>query len=126
MPYLNTAPILAGQSFTFEFPVIQSGTYWYHSHTDLQIQRGVYGSLVFREQELSDQGHAAHNTGHGDGHGIASDESFSILELANMLTDNVVMTPAKPGNRQSTEIVTAKTRALGWQPLKSLREYLAN
>jgi len=63
--------------------------------------------------------------GHGDGHGIASDESWSILQLAEQLTDNVVMTPAKQGNRQSTEIVTAKTRALGWRPEKSLSDYLA-
>ena len=46
VPYLTTPPILPGKTHTFEFPVIQSGTYWYHSHTGLQEQRGVYGSLV--------------------------------------------------------------------------------
>lgn len=32
--------------FTYEFPIRQAGTYWYHSHTGLQEQRGVYGSIV--------------------------------------------------------------------------------
>lgn len=46
VPYLTTPPILPGKTHVFEFPLIQSGTYWYHSHTGLQEQRGVYGALV--------------------------------------------------------------------------------
>lgn len=46
VPYLNTSPILPGSSLTYEFPLIQSGTYWYHSHTGLQEQLGVYGGIV--------------------------------------------------------------------------------
>lgn len=49
VPGLNTRPIAAGESFTFEFPITHSGTYWYHAHTGLQEQRGLYGSLVFNE-----------------------------------------------------------------------------
>lgn len=51
VPYLNSPPIEAGGSLTYEFPVVQSGTYWYHSHTGLQEQRGVYGPIVFRSGE---------------------------------------------------------------------------
>lgn len=51
VPYLNTPPIEAGTSFTYEIPLIQSGTYWYHSHTGLQEQRGVYGSIVIHPKE---------------------------------------------------------------------------
>lgn len=47
VPYLNTKPIPPKKSFTFEFKVKQTGTYWYHSHTDLQEQQGVYGAIVF-------------------------------------------------------------------------------
>ncbi len=47
VPYLTTMPIRAHTSFTYEFPIIQSGTYWYHSHTNLQEQQGLYGPLVF-------------------------------------------------------------------------------
>ena len=49
VPYMNTQPVPAHGSFTFEYPVLQAGTFWYHSHTDLQIQRGIYGSIVFRK-----------------------------------------------------------------------------
>ena len=46
VPYLTTPPIKPGRTREFSFPVIQSGTYWYHSHTSLQEQLGVYGSIV--------------------------------------------------------------------------------
>jgi FtsP/CotA-like multicopper oxidase with cupredoxin domain len=51
VPYLTTSPIKAGSSFTYEFPVTHAGTYWYHSHTGLQEQRGIYGSMVFHDDE---------------------------------------------------------------------------
>jgi len=46
VPYISFPPIAPGSSFTYEFPIRQSGTYWYHSHSGLQEQRGVYGSIV--------------------------------------------------------------------------------
>ncbi|GAB1488793.1 hypothetical protein MASR2M8_12400 [Opitutaceae bacterium] len=46
VPYVTTPPIRAGESRTFEFLLKHAGTYWYHSHTGLQEQRGVYGSIV--------------------------------------------------------------------------------
>ncbi|MDP2421397.1 multicopper oxidase domain-containing protein [Sediminibacterium sp.] len=46
VPYLTTSPVKAGETYTFTFPLIQSGTYWYHSHTMLQEQSGLYGSIV--------------------------------------------------------------------------------
>lgn len=46
VPHLNTQPIAPGGSHTFEFPILHAGTFWYHSHTDLQIQRGLYGAVV--------------------------------------------------------------------------------
>ena len=46
VPYLTTPPIMPGKTFTYRFPLKHSGTYWYHSHTGLQEQRGVYGSIV--------------------------------------------------------------------------------
>ena len=46
VPYLTTSPVEPGETFTFTFPLIQSGTYWYHSHTMLQEQSGLYGSIV--------------------------------------------------------------------------------
>lgn len=46
VPDLNTPPIQAGKTHVFEFPLKHAGTYWYHSHSGLQEQRGVYGSIV--------------------------------------------------------------------------------
>lgn len=51
VPYLNTPPIPAGETFTYEFALKQSGTYWYHSHTMLQEQSGVYGSIIIEPKE---------------------------------------------------------------------------
>lgn len=51
VPYLSTPPIKAGETFTYEFELKQSGTYWYHSHTGLQEQDGVYGSIVIEDPE---------------------------------------------------------------------------
>ncbi|HEX9714879.1 MAG TPA: multicopper oxidase domain-containing protein [Desulfurivibrionaceae bacterium] len=46
VPYVSFPPIGPGATFTYEFPLRQSGTYWYHSHSALQEQRGVYGAMV--------------------------------------------------------------------------------
>jgi FtsP/CotA-like multicopper oxidase with cupredoxin domain len=46
VPHITTPPIPPGSTFTYEFPLRQSGTYWFHSHTGLQEQRGVLGSIV--------------------------------------------------------------------------------
>ncbi len=51
VPYLTTPPIKPGETFKYEFEIKQHGTYWYHSHTMLQEQRGVYGSLLINPRE---------------------------------------------------------------------------
>ena len=51
VPYITTPPILPGQSFTFRFKIRQHGTYWYHSHTSVQEQRGVYGAIVIHPKK---------------------------------------------------------------------------
>lgn len=51
VPYLNTPPIEPGHTQKYEFAIKQSGTYWYHSHTMLQEQIGVYGSIVIQPKE---------------------------------------------------------------------------
>ena len=47
VPGLTFQGIMPGQTFTYRFPVIQSGTYWYHSHSGMQEQTGLYGPLIF-------------------------------------------------------------------------------
>lgn len=55
VPYLTTQPIKAGQTHKFRFPVVQHGTYWYHSHTMFQEQSGMYGSIVFHKRNAAPQ-----------------------------------------------------------------------
>ncbi|MFC0604907.1 multicopper oxidase domain-containing protein [Winogradskyella pulchriflava] len=51
VPYLTTPPIKPNTTFQYRIPINQSGTYWYHSHTMLQEQKGVYGSIVIHPKE---------------------------------------------------------------------------
>jgi CopA family copper-resistance protein len=46
VPGISFPGIRARTSFTYEFPIKQSGTYWYHSHSGLQEQLGHYGPIV--------------------------------------------------------------------------------
>jgi CopA family copper-resistance protein len=46
VPGVTFAGIAPGQTFEYRFPVRQSGTYWYHSHSGFQEQAGVYGPIV--------------------------------------------------------------------------------
>ena len=48
--YLTTQPIKGGQTHKFRFPIVQHGTYWYHSHTMFQEQSGMYGALIFHKR----------------------------------------------------------------------------
>ena len=51
VPYLTQMPIEPGETFTYRFPIIQNGTHWYHSHSGLQEQIGMYGSLILLKKE---------------------------------------------------------------------------
>lgn len=46
VPGISFPGIAPATTFTYEFPVVQSGTYWYHSHSGLQEQQGHYGPIV--------------------------------------------------------------------------------
>ena len=46
VPGISFPGIAPGETFVYRFPVKQSGTYWYHSHTGFQEQSGVYGPIV--------------------------------------------------------------------------------
>jgi CopA family copper-resistance protein len=51
VPGLSFAGIRPGETYTYRFPVRQTGTYWYHSHAGFQEQQGVYGPLVIEPRE---------------------------------------------------------------------------
>ena len=46
VPGISFPGIRPHSTFVYEFPVVQAGTYWYHSHSGLQEQMGHYGPIV--------------------------------------------------------------------------------
>jgi FtsP/CotA-like multicopper oxidase with cupredoxin domain len=57
VPGLSFDGIDAGASFTYQFRALQSGTYWYHSHSRFQEQTGLYGPIII--EPASGERHAA-------------------------------------------------------------------
>ncbi len=46
VPGVSFPGIRPGETFTYHFPIRQSGTYWYHSHSGMQEAMGHYGPIV--------------------------------------------------------------------------------
>ncbi|MBD2840964.1 copper resistance system multicopper oxidase [Erythrobacter rubeus] len=51
VPGVSFPGIKPGETFTYEFPVRQNGTYWWHSHSGLQEQAGHYGPIIVESNE---------------------------------------------------------------------------
>ena len=51
VPGLSFAGIPPGETFHYHFPVRQSGTYWYHSHSHFQEQTGLIGAIIIEPRE---------------------------------------------------------------------------
>lgn len=51
VPGLSFHGIRPGETFEYEFPLRQSGTYWYHSHSAMQEARGLYGAIIVEPRE---------------------------------------------------------------------------
>ncbi len=51
VPYLTQMPIAPNSTYTYRFPIIQNGTHWYHSHSGMQEQIGMYGSLILLKKK---------------------------------------------------------------------------
>jgi len=72
--------------------------------------------------------------GYGDEFGIGSDESYSVLDVARMFLDidieeaiekkKLIMLPPRRGNRMNADVITEKTKALGWRPKRRLSDYI--
>jgi len=54
VPHITQPPIKSGEDFTYQFVVPTAGTYVYHSHVGLQLDRGLYGPLIVepKKEEL--------------------------------------------------------------------------
>ena len=124
-------------------------TYFYNVYGEREIQTGKYATLIalFKEKMKNKEpltivspGTQKRNfthiddiveglilvgeNGYGDEFGIGSDESFTILDVAKMYDGKIEMLPERRGNRMSAEVVSTKTKALGWKPKKRLKDYI--
>lgn len=124
-------------------------TYFYNVYGPREIQTGKYATLIalFKEKmknkesltivspgtqkrnfthidDIIDGLILVGENGYGDEFGIGSDESFTILEVAQMYNGTINMLPERKGNRMSAEVISDKTKALGWIPKRSLKDYI--
>jgi FtsP/CotA-like multicopper oxidase with cupredoxin domain len=51
VPYLTQMPIKPNEVYTYRFPIKQHGTHWYHSHSGLQEQLGMYGAFILNKKQ---------------------------------------------------------------------------
>ena len=51
VPNISFKGIAPGETFTYKFPIIQSGTYWFHSHSGFQEPNGAYGAIVIEPKK---------------------------------------------------------------------------
>ncbi|CAH1387968.1 Copper resistance protein A [Candidatus Nitrotoga sp. M5] len=51
VPKISFPGIEPGETFTYKFPIIQSGTYWFHSHSGFQEPDGAYGAIVIEPEK---------------------------------------------------------------------------
>tara|TARA_B100000965_G_scaffold406790_1_gene448649 strand:+ start:35321 stop:37153 length:1833 start_codon:yes stop_codon:yes gene_type:complete len=51
VPGISYPGIKPGETFTYRFPIVQSGTYWFHSHTGFQEPDGAYGAIVIEPEK---------------------------------------------------------------------------
>lgn len=76
VPHVSFPPIKPGTTFTYRFPIRQAGTYWYHSHTKLQEQLGVYGSIVIQPKKKR--------------HAVSSEHVVLLSDWTDMNPDKVM------------------------------------
>ena len=51
VPKISYDGIAPGETFTYRFPIVQSGTYWFHSHSGFQEPDGAYGAIVIEPKD---------------------------------------------------------------------------
>ncbi len=62
--------------------------------------------------------------GVGDGYGIGADESFSVLNVAQMFASEIILLPERKGNRLTSGVDNQKVKALGWQQQQKLESWV--
>lgn len=62
--------------------------------------------------------------GKGDNYGIGADQMYSVLDVAKMFGDEVVMMPERKGNRQNGGVENKNVKALGWKQNHQLPDWI--
>jgi UDP-glucose 4-epimerase len=62
--------------------------------------------------------------GYGDYYGIGHDKSWSIIEIAKMISQDIIYSEPVKANRMHAELMTRKTKELGWSARVNLDEYI--
>ena len=134
-----------GHWFGLDFAI----TYFYNVYGGREISDGKYATLIgifserFKNNEPlkvvqpgTQQRNFTHiddvvdaliligKDGRGDEFGIGNDQAYSILSVAEMFEGDVVLLPERRGNRMTAEVVTDKTKLLGWEPKRNLSDYI--
>jgi UDP-glucose 4-epimerase len=124
-------------------------TYFYNVYGPGEIREGQYSTVVAKFLRLKKNNKIAEvswpgtqkrnfthvddivdgliivaNKGHGDEYGIGSSKSYSVIELCEMIGLNYKVGGKKSGNRMTSDLITEKTKQLGWTEKRSLKNYL--
>jgi FtsP/CotA-like multicopper oxidase with cupredoxin domain len=82
VPHISFPGIKPGETFTYKFPIVQSGTYWFHSHSGFQEPDGAYGAIVIesktREPFVHDRDYVLQLT---DAHAHSGDRIMRNLKM---------------------------------------------
>ena len=136
-----------GEWFGLDYAI----TYFYNVYGPREIESGKYATLIAKYINLMRQGEPlpvvlpgdqTRNFTHindiidaleligyygkGDEYGIGSRTKYTIKEVAELFTDNIVYLPERKGNRLSAEVITEKTEQLGWESKIELKDYIQN
>lgn len=124
VPGVTQPPIEPGEEFAYEFDVGPTGTHWYHSHSGLQLDRGLLGPLVVEEADphvTYDRDHTIvideHYTGeprvtHGSGRGhmhagFADGPDYDGTLINGQLPTDPAVFDADPGDRVRLRFINA-------------------
>tara|TARA_Y100000768_G_C23884887_1_gene637108 strand:+ start:69 stop:905 length:837 start_codon:yes stop_codon:yes gene_type:complete len=68
--------------------------------------------------------HLIAEKGNGDEYGIATSESYSINDVAKLISNDIEYTKENIANRQTSKVLTEKILQLGWKPRQNLENYI--
>jgi UDP-glucose 4-epimerase len=131
------------------FNVPYAITYFYNVYGPREISFGKYATLIALFKEKMRNGEALSivkpgnqkrnfthiddiidglvlvgEYGYGDEFGIGCSDAYSILEVADLFGGTIEMLPERKGNRMTADVLTEKTKALGWSPSRDLPSYI--